>query len=126
MQFKPTHLPAESKYPKLIRDRIPEIIKKRTGRLPLQKIAGSNAEFLKYLLKKIREESAELEHSIHVGNTKEELADILEIIDAVLKLKGWKIKNITSIQKEKRRKNGGFEKRIIMLKALAQSKRGKK
>jgi len=38
----------------------------------------------------------------------------MEIIEAVLKLKGWSLEDIKKIQDEKRKKNGGFEKRIVL------------
>ena len=100
-----------------MRDRIPEIIKRKTGNDVKQRILGDD-EYLQYLLKKIIEEAAELQHSEEVGNMQEELADILEIICAILKLKGWSMENVVKIQKEKREKNGGFEKRILMMKKV--------
>ena len=114
MDFIPTNLPIENEYPKLIRDRIPEKVKK-DGREAKVRVAESDEEFLSYLLQKMIEESGELQHSEEHGNTQEELADVFEIIYAILKLKGWTIEEIIAVQKEKREKNGGFEKRLIML-----------
>lgn len=114
MEFIPTSLPIENEYPKLIRDRIPEIVEKK-GKQAKLAIAKNDTDFLNYLLKKIVEESVELAHSQEHGNTQEEIADVLEIIDTILKLKGWTKEDIETIQKEKREKNGGFEKRLIMI-----------
>ncbi len=115
MDFKPTNLPIESEYPKLVRDNIPQIIKDQNNQIVPTRVLTSDNEFLKYLLQKLIEEAHELRHSIKVGNTQEELADIFEIIYAILKLKGWSIEDIAVIQNEKRKKNSGFEKRILML-----------
>lgn len=115
MDFQPTNLPIESEFPKLVRDKIPQIIKDKRGLDVSTRLAESDAEYLKFLLKKIKEEAAELEHSTVGGNMQEELADVFEIIYAILKLKGWTIEDIVAVQKEKRQKNGGFEKRILML-----------
>jgi predicted house-cleaning noncanonical NTP pyrophosphatase (MazG superfamily) len=115
MDFKPTNLPIESEFPKLVRDNIPEIIKRKSGVDVPTKILESDEEYLKYLLKKIIEEATELQHSVEVGNMQEEFADLFELIQNVLKLKGWSMEDIAAVQKEKREKNGCFEKRILML-----------
>jgi predicted house-cleaning noncanonical NTP pyrophosphatase (MazG superfamily) len=115
MDFKPTNLPIESEYPKLVRDNIPAIIKAKEGIDVKARILEDDEEYLKYLLKKMVEEATELQHSEKVGNTREELADVLEIINSILKLKNWTMEDIAKVQKDKREKNGGFEKRILML-----------
>lgn len=116
MNFKPTDLPIENEYPKLVRDNIPNIIKSKTGALPAMEILSDDNEFLKYLLKKMVEESTELRHSLEHGNMQEELADVCELTETLLRLKGWTREDVALIQKEKREKNGGFSERILMLK----------
>lgn len=113
MDFTPSDLPIENEYPKLVRDRIPEKIESKGLKAKTRILA--DGEFLKFLVKKMVEESTELVHSLEKGNTQEELADVLEIIDAILKLKVWKTEDIVAVQKEKRQKNGGFEKKILLL-----------
>ena len=103
-------------YPKLVRNRIPEIIKEKTGAEASIKLASNDVEFLDYLLKKMVEESVELRNSPEAGNLEEELADIFEVIYAILSVKHKTIEDIIAIQKQKREKRGGFDKRIIMLK----------
>lgn len=115
MDFKSTNLPIENDYPKLIRDKIPEKIQ-ADGREAEVDIAKTDGEYLKYLLKKMLEESSELQHSLKHGNMREELADIFELIYAILKLKGWSIEDVIETQTEKRKKNGGFDKRLILFK----------
>ena len=80
-----------------------------------KRILENDDEYLKYLLKKIVEEATELQHATATAEIEVELADIYEIIDAVLDLKGKKRKDIDAIESEKRAKNGGFAKRILML-----------
>lgn len=116
MEFTHTNNPVENEYPKLVRDRIPEIIKKSTGVEPEYKILDDDSAFLDALLKKIIEESVELRQSLENGNLEEELADIFEIIDAILALRHGSVNHIVAIQKEKHEKRGGFDKRILMLK----------
>jgi len=63
----------------------------------------------------IENEYPKLVHSLEKGNMEEDLADALELIYAIMKLKGWAMSDIAAIQKEKREKNGGFEKKILLL-----------
>jgi len=113
-EFTHTNFDFENEYPKLIRDNIPSIIKQREGREADVRVAVDDMEYIVYLLKKIGEESKELQKSLEVGNAKEEIADVLEIIDALVKMNGWDMQEIKNLQEEKRKKNGGFEKRLIM------------
>lgn len=115
MEFMPTNLSIENEYPKLVRDNIPQIIESKRGKQPPQRMLSDDKEFLSYLLKKTVEEATELQHSVEHGNLTEELADILELIDTIVILQGLSKDDILAVQKEKRAKNGGFEKRILML-----------
>ncbi len=122
MEFVPTDHPIENEYPKLVRDNIPDIIKARTGVNPEQRIASDDAEFESFLLKKVVEEAIELQHSGEQDNLEEEIADINEIIQALMQLRNKKSEAIAAIQEEKRKKNCGFEKRIIMLSKVEKPK----
>lgn len=114
MEFTSSNLPVERECPKLVRDNIPQIIRERGGE-PKVRTAASDDEYLIFLFKKMREETAELEHSLVKDNMLEELADVLEVFDAILKLKGWTVADIAAVQQEKRKKNGGFDKRILLI-----------
>ncbi len=105
----------EDEYPKLVRDNIPDIIKARTGSGPEQRTAESDAEFETFLLKKIAEEADELRRAAEKGNVEEEIADINELLETLMRFKDMKAEEVARIQVEKRERNGGFEKRIIML-----------
>ncbi len=115
MQFQPTNESFENEYPKLVRDNIPQIIKDRNGEEVATRILADDTEFLKYLLKKVVEESRELEFSLENGNMEEELADVYELLEKILQHKNINKKIIDKIRSEKIAKNGGFEKRILML-----------
>lgn len=104
----------ENEYPKLVRDNIPDIIKKKEGFEPSYRILDDDTEFLNALLKKANEESAELQLSLGNNNLEEEIADLFEVIDTILALRGKSTEDIKAIQKEKRGKRGGFDKRIFM------------
>jgi predicted house-cleaning noncanonical NTP pyrophosphatase (MazG superfamily) len=115
MEFTPTNHPIENEFPKLIRDKIPGIIESKTGKPANTTVIPTDEEYLSYLLQKIVEEASEVKYSVEHGNMQEELADVLELVDAILAFKGWSKEIVLNIQKEKREKNGGFEKRLLLL-----------
>jgi len=96
------------KYNKLVRDKIPEIIKSK-GKTPLTYIADDK-EYKEKLKKKLHEEVEEFTSS----EDKEELADILEVIYAICKSKNIKFEGLEKIRKEKQKERGGFRDKIIL------------
>ncbi len=90
---------------KLIRDGIPEIMR-RDGKTPdIEQIAG---ERLKIALKdKLVEEALELQASTDI---REELADVLEVMDAIVDAYGLDEVELQSIRWKKREERGGFDK----------------
>ncbi len=93
---------------KLVRDKIPEIIRKK-GLKPITH-AASKKEYETRLREKLVEESKEFQKS----GENEELADILEVINAIIKTKKTTIKKIEKIRKQKRKERGSFGKKIIL------------
>ena len=94
------------KYNKLVRDRIPEILDKKG--VPYEKRVASHDEYKIELIKKLEEEIVEFKEEGSV----EELADILEVVDALKKLPDYA--NVLEVQKVKREERGGFDERIIL------------
>lgn len=100
-------------YNKLVRDRIPEIIKKDKAE-PKTRILEPE-EYLVELIKKLIEEADELRQA--KGNKPEvmkEVGDILEIIDAIIKLYGLSNDEVIKLKEQRRRERGGFEDRIFL------------
>jgi predicted house-cleaning noncanonical NTP pyrophosphatase (MazG superfamily) len=95
-------------YNKLVRDKIPDIIK-RNGEKSFTHVAEDN-EYWEKLKDKLREEINEFLEN----QTIEEIADIFEVITAINEFKGWDLKKIIKMQKEKREKRGGFKNKIIL------------
>lgn len=95
-------------YNKLVRDNIPEIIRQK-GDKPSTHTAV-DAEYRVKLNEKLKEEVEEYLES----ERNEELADILEIVDAVCKLKGLYKKELEEIRKRKADERGKFDRRIIL------------
>lgn len=96
------------KHNKLIRDKIPEIIK-QLGDVPITHIADDE-EYLEKLKKKLEEEVNEFLEE----NSKEELADILEIIYAIRDFMKVGKEELESLRKKKAEERGGFRDRIIL------------
>lgn len=94
---------------KLVRDKIPEIIKNNDGKDPKIHVAEKE-EYWKKLKEKIFEEVNEFLES----ENKEELADILEVIYAIAKFKEYNIEDIENTRKIKAETRGGFDKKIIL------------
>lgn len=96
------------KYNKLVRDKIPEIIKQK-GDVPITHIAG-NEEYWQKLKEKLQEEVNEFLKE----SSEEELADILEIIYAICDFKKIDKEKLESLRKKKAERRGGFKDRIIL------------
>lgn len=96
------------KYNKLVRDLIPDIIKSR-GTEPFVHIARDE-EFWLELKKKVLEEFDEFSKDESI----EEYADLMEVLIAVAKYKGFSEEDIRSARELKNRERGAFDKRIIL------------
>lgn len=96
------------KYDKLVRDKIPEIIKE-SGKLCKTEIL-SDEEYLKRIDAKLDEEVAEY----HQDQNLEELADILEVIYAAAVARGYSVAELEALRQKKADERGGFEKKILL------------
>jgi len=94
---------------KLVRDKIPEIIGKATGKKPKLRKA-TEKEYFESLKQKLKEEMEEFLHD----NNPEELADIMEIIYALAEHKKITKQQLEEMRKQKAKKRGGFKKRLIL------------
>ncbi len=95
-------------YNKLVRDRIPEIIED-AGKTPITKILPEE-EMETRLVQKLEEEIQEFKESRDF----EELADLLEVIEALAKLRGEDLYTLERIKADKKAERGGFENRILL------------
>jgi predicted house-cleaning noncanonical NTP pyrophosphatase (MazG superfamily) len=102
------------KYNKLIRDGIPEIIKKAGWKPTLRKL--KKAEFLNALKKKVAEEAGELIRAKDKKGVINEIVDIQELVDALTLEIGLSRPEINKLQATKRKKRGGFKKRLFLIK----------
>ena len=95
-------------YNKLVRDNIPEIMIKN-GAKPVTRIL-TDEEYLIELNKKLLEEVNEYLESENI----EEIADIEEVLLAILTSKGITRDNLEEIRKTKTIKRGAFNKKIFL------------
>lgn len=96
---------------KLVRDRIPEIIKS-TGKLAVTEILDEE-EYVTELRRKSKEELDEFLNSETNEEALEELADLLEIIHALAKVHAANIDKVEQIRLKKAEERGSFDERIF-------------
>ena len=94
---------------KLVRDKIPEIIE-ASGKTCTTRILSQN-EYLEALDQKLIEELAEYQES----KALEELADLLEVMEATVKARGYTWQQLLELKKAKKATRGGFEEKILLL-----------
>ncbi len=90
---------------KLVRDRIPELVPGTYVRV------SSSRELFEMLKRKLVEEVMEFLESDNI----EELADILEVVETLARMKGIEWQKLIEIKEAKRRERGGFEKGYILI-----------
>lgn len=95
-------------YNKLVRDKIPEIIRANGGK-PIAHVAN-DTEYWEKLKEKLLEEVAEFNASEAI----EEIADIFEVIDAICAFKHITLEQCNDIKLKKFEERGGFSNKIIL------------
>ena len=95
-------------YNKLVRDKIPEIIE-ADNKICITRIMNDQ-EYLQSLNQKLQEE---LNEYLESGNI-EELADLEEVLRAILDVKGINYTKFEKIRKEKVEKRGSFKNKIFL------------
>ncbi len=93
---------------KLVRDKIPEIIKS-AGKIPSCRIL-SEEDYLKELDKKLIEECNEYLDD----NSLEELADVLEVLRAITEARGYSLEELEVVREDKAKKRGEFKEKIFL------------
>ena len=96
-------------YNKLVRDKIPELIRSQ-GELPHVRIL-SDAEYSDALAQKLNEETAEFQKEKNL----EELADVLEVVYALTENLGYTKAELLRVYEQKHEARGGFRDRIFLI-----------
>lgn len=96
-------------YHKLVRDHIPEIIKANGG-IATTRILSAD-EYSASLKEKLLEEVQEFLYD----DSEEELADIFEVLMAIMDEHGISFDELEGVRHRKAEKNGGFKNRIFLV-----------
>ncbi len=105
----------EKEYHKLVRDRIPEII--RQSGIECETAVLSETEYCQALRLKLIEEATEVAEA-DKDNLVAELADLYEVIDALMLSYGISGDRILNAQAKRRETRGGFTKKIMLLRTF--------
>ena len=105
----------EKIYNKLVRDKIPNIIKSN-GETPIIRVLDE-IEYKSELETKLYEEYQEVLEATGEDRI-EELADMLEIIRSLAKLENKTLEDVILIADNKNEKRGAFEERIYLEKVI--------
>lgn len=100
------------KYDKAIRDKVPEVIESKGKKAVFQAVEAK--VFEGYLNNKLKEELEEYYESESI----EELADVMEVIFAILDLKGFSREEFEKIRNQKVDERGAFEKRLVLMEVI--------
>ena len=95
-------------YHKLVRDRIPEIIEADGKTCVCETL--SDEVYIRLLDQKLNEELAEYQES----KSLEELADLLEVMQAVVRARGWTLDELEQVRADKAAERGGFAKKVLL------------
>ncbi len=93
---------------KLVRDKIPVIIK-NDGKTCVTHVL-SDEEYIAALETKLNEEVIEYQ----VDKNLEEMADVLEVLQAICVARGYRLEELEAMRKKKADERGGFENRIFL------------
>jgi predicted house-cleaning noncanonical NTP pyrophosphatase (MazG superfamily) len=95
-------------YNKLVRDNIPNVIEKNNGKADYTIL--SDDEYIIELDKKLNEEIAEYQESKSI----DEIADVLEVLLAICKARGFTEQELMDVKAKKAEKNGAFNHKIYL------------
>lgn len=96
------------RYDKLVRDRIPDVLAAK--HIVAQTHIATPEEYKKLLIKKLKEEVEEFA----LEQNTQELADILEALNALIDTCGFSHEEIEAVRAQKLHDRGGFVDRIVL------------
>ena len=107
----------EKEYNKLVRDKIPDIIKSEGREAVCREL--SDREFEEALNKKLFEEVQEVVET--TGRERlEELADIYELIRTIAELHDSSMENVARLANKKKKERGAFEEKVFLEKVIGE------
>lgn len=98
----------DQELPKLVRDRIPEIIGENGEEAEIREVEGLELE--RFLRQKVLEEAEEFAEDGEI----EELADLLEVVDAYIENEGLERKELGRLREDKNSERGSFSEGFVL------------
>lgn len=99
-------------YNKLIRDNIPDIMNKANKNYKTR--IYDNDEYILALKNKVVEEANEVKESMNKEELINEIADLYEVIEALMVQENITVEQINSAKVLKTQKNGAFQKQLCL------------
>lgn len=96
---------------RLVRDQVPRLVREAGHSVAFREAAGE--ERARFLKRKVAEEAAELLEA-GPGEEREEVADLLEALEALLVERGVPREDLKLVKEAKRRRRGGFERCFVV------------
>ena len=97
-----------TKYDKLVRDKIPQVLDSKGITCTIRIVEGQ--EYIDWLSAKLKEEVEEFIQD----NNEEEIADIMEVLRAIIAAHGFSSEYIEEIRKNKLEERGGFSAKLVL------------
>jgi predicted house-cleaning noncanonical NTP pyrophosphatase (MazG superfamily) len=98
---------------KLVRDKIPEIIKSQGKKCETSILSDST--YKEALLEKLLEEVDEIKEASDKEHKTEEIADLLEVLYTYMDVLDISMEDVEKLRQKKRKKRGGFLKKIFLV-----------
>ena len=99
-------------YNKLVRNKIPDIIVSNGGKPSIRIL--TDEEYRVELVNKLKEEYKEVENATNKEEILEECADVMQVLEDIVKLNGGTLEEIIKIKKKKEEKRGGFDSKVFL------------
>lgn len=96
---------------KLVRDQVPRMVREAGHQVQFREAAPE--ERARYLKRKVADEAAEL-LAADPGEEREEVADLLEALETLLRVRGFDRDDLKLVKEAKRKRRGGFERFLIV------------
>jgi predicted house-cleaning noncanonical NTP pyrophosphatase (MazG superfamily) len=97
---------------RLVRDHVPRLVRE-AGHAVAFREAAPGDERVRFLKRKVSEEAQELLEAVP-GDEGEEVADLLEALEALLAERGVPREDLKALKESKRRQRGGFERGYVV------------
>lgn len=104
-----------TQYNKLVRDNVPGTLRASGHKVTTRTLQG--AELLKALRAKVGEEVAEYDAAPDDQRAAEELADLLEVVMAIAKRRGFTEAAIQQMREAKTAQRGAFDRALFLISA---------